>query len=307
MSGGARAERLCDGRLHLQHGPIDLIVEAFGDERAAAAAYQKAIVVFRPLLAELMEDVATLRTPVHVTTAPARGQVARAMVEACRPHTTRWVTPMAAVAGAVADRVLAALTADGTLTRAYVNNGGDIALYLTPEQWFDVGIVAELDRPRIVARARVWATCPVRGVATSGFGGRSLSFGIADAVTVLATDGAAADVAATLIANAVNVDAPTICRRPACRVRDDTDLGDRPVTTAVGELTVPAIAAALDAGAREAASMRDRGLIAAAYLSLRGHHRIVAGPVPLAPVWNGDGCATVVPRQAAVAANGRGA
>ena len=45
-----------------------------------------------------------------------------------RPFRPAFITPMAAVAGAVADEVLAALVGPAGSTRAYVNNGGDIAL-----------------------------------------------------------------------------------------------------------------------------------------------------------------------------------
>ncbi len=38
---------------------------------------------------------------------------------------------MAAVAGAVADHILAAMIAGRRLAKAYVNDGGDIALHLT--------------------------------------------------------------------------------------------------------------------------------------------------------------------------------
>ena len=45
----------------------------------------------------------------------------------------------------------------------------------------------------------------MRGIATSGWRGRSFSLGIADAVTVLAATAAEADAAATVIANAVDL------------------------------------------------------------------------------------------------------
>ena len=94
----------------------------------------------------------------------------------------------------------------------------------------------------------------MRGVATSGWQGRSHSLGIADAVTVLARCAAVADAAATLIANAVDVDHPGIRREPARVLDEDSDLGDRPVTVAVPALDPETIDAALDAGAHDAAA-----------------------------------------------------
>ena len=122
----------------------------------------------------------------------------------------------------------------------------------------------------------------MRGIATSGWRGRSRSFGIADSVTVLAGDAAAADVAATLIANEVTVDHPAIRRRPASELDDDSDLGNRPVTVAVGELPAAAVAKALDRGARAARSMRRAGHIAAAMVVLRARHRAVGDAGALA-------------------------
>lgn len=112
---------------------------------------------------------------------------------------------------------------------------------------------------------------PVRGVATSGAGGRSHSLGIADAVTVLAQSAATADAAATMIANAVDLPGhPEIVRVPACEVSPDSDLGARAVTQEVGTLTACEIAAALEAGRSYAARLVARSIIQAACLSLRG-------------------------------------
>lgn len=283
MTAGARAALLaCGRRLHLQHGPIDLIIAAEGAPAEVAAAYAQAARAFAPVLGELVAELAQLRRPLDAGDAvTVEGAVARAMVDACRPHTTRFITPMAAVAGAVADFVLAAMIKGRRLERAYVNNGGDIALFLAPGAHYTIGIVERIEAPRIAARATIAAAIPVRGVATSGQGGRSLSMGIADAVTVLAGSGAAADAAATLIANAVDVASPAITRAPANRIQDGSDLGDRPVVIAVGRLSGAEIEAALARGAGAADEMRELGLIAAAYLSLRGRQRVVGAPVPV--------------------------
>ena len=275
---------LPDGRrLHLQHGPIDLIIEGFGAANEVRAAYSQAIARFGPILDELVAELPKLRVPVTGAPVDVAGPVARRMVRACRPHAGVYLTPMAAVAGAVADEVLAAMLAGRTLERAYVNDGGDIALHLAPGERFEIGVVAEIDRPRIAATATVEAAMPVRGIATSGQGGRSFSLGIADAVTVLAGDGACADVAATLIANAVNVDSPAIQRRPARSLQDDSDLGNLPLVVAVGPLSNGEIDAALNAGLAEAERMRTAGLIAGAFLSLRGRHRTTGPPALVAP------------------------
>ncbi len=262
------------GRLHLQHGPIDLVIEGFGEAHEVERAYGQASHAFDGLLERLVEELPILRSQVGEQVPQVMGPVARRMVEAVWPHRAVFVTPMAAVAGAVADEILQAMVASRGVRKAYVNDGGDIALFLTAGESFRAGIVGDLEAPAIDGVATIAAETPVRGIATSGRGGRSLSLGIADAVTVLARSAAAADAAATLIANAVNIDHPAIRRLPAREVVDDSDLGDLPVTVEVGDLPAPAIEAALAAGAAEAERMRTAGLIEAAVLLLRGSHRI---------------------------------
>ena len=185
---------------------------------------------------------------------------------------------MAAVAGAVADEVLAAMTAGRRLGRAYVNNGGDIAVHLGPGTSFSAGVVNDPDRPGLDERIVLGAGGPARGMATSGWRGRSLSFGIADAVTVLAGNAAAADAAATFIANAVTIDHPAIERAPASSLREESDLGGRLVTVAVEPLPAHAKAAALEAGLGEARAMQQAGLIDSARLALQGESRTLASP-----------------------------
>src|SRR6185503_11283919 len=197
-----------------------------------------------------------LRRPVGDAYPLLQGPVARRMVEAVWPHRAVFITPMAAVAGAVADEMLQAMLADRALDKAYVNDGGDIAIHLAPGHSLRAGIFAQaLDGTVILSHDR-----PVRGIATSGRGGRSFSLGIADSATVLARTAAAADAAATLIANAVDIDHPAIERRPARELDPDSDLGDLPVTVAVGALPAALIEQALDRGIAEAHRLRSIGL-----------------------------------------------
>ena len=277
---GPVAARTADGsRLHLQHGPIDLVIEAWGEPADVARAYRRAWGRFQTVLDELVEELPTLRRPLDPALDDPSGPVARRMAAAVRPFADRFITPMAAVAGAVADEICAEMVVGGNLRRAYVNDGGDIALHLSPGETFDVGLVPVPHRPALLGKMTVSAGEPIRGVATSGRHGRSFSMGIADAVTVLAADAARADAAATLIANAVDLPGHLAIRRvPASDLEPDTDLGTRSVTTEVGSLTPEEVAHALSAGAEEAERMRSDGLIAAAILCLED--RIVAVMTP---------------------------
>lgn len=274
-SRGPRAARFADGRLHLQHGPIDLIIEAWGARAEVEPAYQQAIARFADILEVLVQELTQLRTPLSEAYPLLRGPVARRMLAACWPYRASYITPMAAVAGGVADEILQAVLKDRDLERAYVNNGGDIALHLARGHALTLGVVNNADNPAIDATVTLDAAMPVRGLATSGWRGRSQSLGVADAVTVFAADAAAADAAATMIANAVNVVHPAISRMPARALRADSDLGELPVTVAVGALPASARVEALARGRERARELRRQGLIYAAYLVLQGEVRAV--------------------------------
>jgi len=192
--------------------------------------------------------------------------------------TAHFITPMAAVAGAVAEEILAAMVSAAPLSRAYVNNGGDIALHLGPNEKFVVGMVERPDRPSLLGTTTLPSTDPVRGIATSGWRGRSFSLGIADAVTVLSDRAAASDAAATILANSVDLPGhPAVVRVPACELAPDSDLGDRLVTQAVGDLTTAEVDHALQAGEREANVLLRLGLIRSAVLCLQGDTRVISG------------------------------
>src|SRR6202167_5511783 len=277
MRAPPQQRRLADGRLHLQDGPIDLIIEAFGEASAVEAAYVGAWSRFATILDELCAELPLLRAQPSANSPTPQGAVARRMAAAVAPfHERRFVTPMAAVAGAVAEEVLGAMTAGRRLARAYVNNGGDIALHLGRGETFSIGMVDRPDRPSLIGRASIEAADNVRGVATSGWRGRSFSLGAADAVTVLAASAALADAAATLIANAVDLPGhPAIRRTPACDLDPQSDLGVRRVTVAGGPLPPGESERALASGAEEAELWRDLGLIEAAALRVGERTRVV--------------------------------
>lgn len=289
----AQRAPLSDGRWHFQHGPIDIVIGAHGEPAAVKQAHQAAWQRFETVLEELVGELPILRRAMSGEDAGPRadevlkGAVAQRMWNACAPYRAGFITPMAAVAGSVAQELIASYGRPG-VDRAWVNNGGDIALHLTPGQSVRVGLFADLAGSNIAlndvyntpegaeglatdAQCEICFEMPVRGVATSGWRGRSFSLGIADSVTVLAKTAAMADAAATVIANAVNVVHPGIVRRPACDIRDDSDLGAMLVTVGVPRLGASQIRQALAAGHHKAGSLAERGLIEAAVLVCQGH------------------------------------
>jgi ApbE superfamily uncharacterized protein (UPF0280 family) len=271
--------RLADGRrLHLQDGPIDLIVEARGSEANLRAAYDGAVQRFTGLLDELCEELPLLRQAADPARCLLRGTIARRMHDAVAPFASEhFITPMAAVAGSVAEEILGVMLQSAPLERAYVNNGGDIALHLADGEHFNVGLAERPDAPALMRTMVVHADDPSRGVATSGRHGRSFSLGIADAVTVLARTASQADAAATIIANAVDLPGhPAIVRCPAHDLQPDSDLGARLVTRGVGKLSADEIEAALESGAACARKLLAAGLIDGAALRLHGEMITVA-------------------------------
>ncbi|MEQ1684459.1 MAG: UPF0280 family protein [Burkholderiaceae bacterium] len=259
------------GHWHFQHGPIDVVIGVEGEVAAVAAAHEAAWARFETVLPELVAELRALRLPVRGPCA-LQGVVARRMWHACRPFHSQFITPMAAVAGSVAQELITFYQREG-VSRAWVNNGGDIALHLAPGASVKVGLFADLARfdpaqPTLQTDGHfeVHASMPVRGIATSGWRGRSFSLGIADSVTVLARTAAMADAAATVIANAVNVHDARIGRRPANQLKDDSDLGDIEVTVNVPPLDEAPVQRALQAGERRARELQRDGLIHSAVL-----------------------------------------
>ncbi|GAB6999291.1 UPF0280 family protein [Bradyrhizobium sp. 17-4] len=229
------------------------------------------------LLDELCSELAELRSAAHPDRCLLKGVVARRMHAAVAPFAADcFITPMAAVAGSVAEEILGTMLRVAALDRGYVNNGGDIALHLGEGEQFTVGLMDRPDRHGVMRTMSVDADMPVRGIATSGRHGRSFSLGIADAVTVLARTASQADAAATVIANAVDLPGhPAIMRVPANELQPDSDLGGRLVTRDVENLAEHEIGQALEAGAARARMLLMSGLIEGAALRLLGETRLV--------------------------------
>ena len=276
---GPVAAMLADGRrLHLQHGPIDLIIEAYGEGVEVATAYEQAISSFKHILSDLVGELDLLRQCARLDHPPL-GAVAKLMWRATNSKSIEeFVTPMAAVAGAVSDYVLAAMCEGRSLQRAYVNNGGDIAIHLGAKETFHIALCTNAARMSMSGAITISAVDGVGGVATSGWEGRSQSLGIADAVTVLAEDAASADSAATLIANAVDLkNSNKVERQSAREINPESDLGERKVTISVAPLTGVEVEEAIYPGLAVARRMIGHNQIKAAFIYLQGMARVASG------------------------------
>ena len=257
-----------DNRLFLNHGPIDIVLEAFGKDKPLA--YEKAKKYFSTLLNELVLDMDLLKKEV-VPHRHFNNKISQSMQNATEKFYPNFITPMAAVAGSVADNILNVLVKDTKLEKAYVNNGGDVSFYLTENQTVKSSLASI---PNIIAEINYKDKS--RGIATSGWRGRSFSLGIADSVTVLADNAAIADAAATMIANSVNIkNHPSIIKKPAEEIYEDSDLKNLMVTVEVGDLKQSEIEDALRNGNEVGKTYLENGLINSALIELHNCFCIV--------------------------------
>ena len=257
-----------DNRLFLNHGPIDIVLEAFGKDKPLA--YEKAKKYFSTLLNELVLDMDLLKKEV-VPHRNFNNKISQSMQNATEKFYPDFITPMAAVAGSVADNILNVLVKDTKLEKAYVNNGGDVSFYLTENQTVKSSLASI---PNIIAE--IDYKDKSRGIATSGWRGRSFSLGIADSVTVLADNAAMADAAATIIANSVNIkNHPSIIKKPAEEIYEDSDLKNLMVTVEVGDLKQSEIEDALKNGNEVGKKYLENGLINSALIELHNCFCIV--------------------------------
>jgi ApbE superfamily uncharacterized protein (UPF0280 family) len=114
-------------------------------------------------------------------------------------------------------------------------NGGDIAIWNERRRTLRIGL-GDIQAGRGLPYTLRIEALKEFGVATSGFGGRSFTLGIAEMGTVIAEKSALADAAATFICNRTNVAAPGIIRQKAVKLDPRTDIPDELVTVQVGEL-----------------------------------------------------------------------
>ena len=257
-----------DNRLFLNHGPIDIVLEAFGKDKPLA--YEKAKKYFSTLLNELVLDMDLLKKE-GVPHRNFNNKISQSMQNATEKFYPDFITPMAAVAGSVADNILNVLVKDTKLEKAYVNNGGDVSFYLTENQTVKSSLASI---PNIIAE--IDYKDKSRGIATSGWRGRSFSLGIADSVTVLADNAAMADAAATMIANSVNIkNHPLIIKKPAEEIYEDSDLKNLMVTVEVGDLKQSEIEDALRNGNEVGKTYLENGLINSALIELHNCFCIV--------------------------------
>lgn len=274
------------GEVLVNRGPICMTIEAvtgnYPMTQAAVAGAHKAV----SLLHELSRYLDLARRSVTKLDPHFEGgypEVLRRMYAAANRLTESDFTPMAAVAGTFSDMVKETVAFAGA-ERVVVNNGGDIAFCLGKNlRPLRLGLVPDLYQSavsHVIELGPQTSLAGVEGVATSGFGGRSLTKGVASAVTCFARQCSLADAAATSVANATDCDDPAVKRCLAEELDAFTDLRGQNVTHKVGRLTPTSVAAALDRGLERARELFEAGTIEGAIIFLQG--RVKMWPSDLA-------------------------
>lgn len=261
---------LAPGKLLVDYGPISMVIEAYRNgeplDEAIRAGGQTAVLK----LQELTRVLEIAKTPVPLLDYKKEyPSVLIRMIEAVKATGEPDVTPMAAVAGTIADEVLNTLIHNGA-TRAMVNNGGDIAIRVGFEKSIRVGVITDLLAGQVSHYIELKDQHRVGGIATSGMGGRSFTKGIASAVVVMAKTAAQADACATMLANTINADHPEIIRTQAELIDPQTDIKGQQVTVKVGELDDNTIKHALQAGQHKFFQYKERGLLLGVIMAVKG-------------------------------------
>ena len=266
---------IAPGSVLVDHGPVHMTISAWRDGLPAedtAETGAKTALQLLQVLSEYLEFARKSMKQLNLIRLPHIPQVLQRMIQAVAQLNQGDVTPMAAVAGAFSDMVKEKVIFEGA-DRVIVNNGGDIAFCCgRRKQPVRIGMVADLARgimTHVVDMPDSSDFSHVEGVATSGFGGRSLTKGIASAVTCFAQNSALADAAATAVANAATCEHPGIERCPAENMDALTDIQGHLVTCRIGELSASAISQAMAGGIERAQQLYDQEMIAAAIVFIQ--------------------------------------
>jgi hypothetical protein len=282
LCGDRYIQELNDGTVIVCNGPMLMSIFVSHDGKPemnlAKAGAQKALAVlevlakFRSAITKNIKEISSIESFPHVV---------QKMVLTSRRFEDSTVTPLIAVAGAGADEVADSIFSTGRADKVVINNGGDIAIRLKNGEVVRAGIKSDLTDQGVSHLIIATLSNKIRGVATSGFGGRSFTRGVANAAVAVANDATSADVAATLIGNATDVESPSVIKVQAKELYEATDIPDLSVTKAIGHLEKSQIEEALERGMQKAKAFQKRGLILGAFLAVKDQFRVSESIMPL--------------------------
>lgn len=259
------------GKYYLDYGPMQMTLQAFNHDEPLDEEIKAAAAYACELLKELSANLQLARIPaVHIKKTENLPLILKKMIDATKKCQDPSLTPMAAVAGSMADLVADYLVLKGA-TRAIVNNGGDIALRIEDDNPIRVGIASYIDAPSYDYVIQLDRRSAVRGIATSGLGGRSFTKGIAFAVVCLGADGGTADACATVVANNVYYPHPGIKQMAAEKLDPSTDIAGQLVTVSVEGVDSGTYQKALRNGLDKARQFYQQDLLKGAILFVGGY------------------------------------
>ncbi len=259
-----------------ENGPLRLVIQAFSGKEPELALAQEAAEYSFDCLLEVVRERSLLSAAHGMISGVPEGTIAWAMLAAVRLVGDSDLTPMAAVAGSIADAVADWLIARGP-TKVIVDNGGDIAIRVAQRETVNVGLRPAVDSPQLSHTVQLRPGEGSWGVNTSGLGGRSFTRGIASAVTAFAATSNLADAAATGIANHCFVADPAIIQQAANSLDPATDLGALPVTVGVQGLSPEKGQIALARGLARAEELTRNKIIRGAFLVVGAQFAVTEG------------------------------
>ena len=272
-----RVEVLPGGKAVLvENGPLRLVIQAFSGAVTETDLVKEAAEYAFDCLDRVAQSLPLLKKRHGFITISPPHEIAGVMLESVRLIGDEDLTPMAAVAGTIADFVADWIFYRG-VSRVIVDNGGDIAVRLKSGEVTNIGFRPSVDSPEITHVVQLHAKFSSWGINTSGMGGRSLTRGIASAVTVFAQNSSVADAAATAVANACYAEDQNIHQLPALAVDPHTDLGNMPVTVSADGISKETVEKALENGLQAAERLMGRDIIRGAVIVVADKIVLTAG------------------------------
>ena len=261
---------LAPGKVYVDYGPVQMTISAEQHGKFLTKEVEQAGSLVPEILKSLAGVLPLAKQPwPKIREVDSLPRVLSLMTQAVSRTKEKNLTPMAAVAGTFAD-LIADFLMSRRATKVIVNNGGDIAIRLKERETAEIGIAPRVGARTLTHYLSLKPQNEVGGVATSGFGGRSFTLGIADAVVVAAKSSALADACATLVANYTNVEVPSIERCLAREIDPNTDIPDLMVTVKVGPLQERAVQEAIARGLARAKELIKAKLIYGSIIFVAG-------------------------------------
>ena len=251
-----------DDKLFIENGPTNIIAEAFSSEKMEI--YDLICEYSSKFLKDLSLEIETLKKPTSQKNIFV-SEIANKMFESTQLFLPNFITPMASVAGSISELLLLKVLEKFDVNKIYINNGGDISLYINKNEKFNFSIGGETSF--VVEYAD---TNSFGGIATSGWKGRSFSMGIADSVTVIAEKASVADAAATIIGNYIDLkNSNKVKKIVANNLYEETDLNDKLITESVENLTENEIRRAMSKGRNISEHYISKNLIKSVIINLQ--------------------------------------